>query len=328
MTSPVTTSEWIYCLNSFRFYDHTGDTRFSPDRSFTSKSYIDAIQNCIKIQSDTAISVSVPLQHTLCDYYGERGVVQPIRNYLDHLIQEMTLLSRFVPKRCTVSYLHWNNNVHQLLDEPEMTELMFQLNKRFSLLPQGKGRYVIELDSAKMYEGSAALLTGLGFNHACLATPYIQSDLTVRTLIQQVQMLRAYGFETVSTTVPSQALGDPEDMTYQLQSLIAAGPDTICVPSGPGHRCELHINQPGLHAHPGDAVTLLEQHGYTHSGCCKFSRAEQMHNWHIHDLLALGLSATSLIDNILIHNLDQLDQYLQSVDEGQLPFNYGGYLRA
>lgn len=328
MTSPVTTSEWIYCLNSFRYYNHSGDTRFSPDRTFTFKSYIDAILNSIKIQSDTAISVSVPLQHTLCEYYGNKGVTHPIRNYLDHLIKEISLLSAQVPKRCTISYLHWNSNVQHLLNDAEMTELMYQLNKKFSLLPQGRGRYVVELDSTLMHEGTVALLTGLGFSHACLTTPFIESISEKNMLMEQIEMLRSYGFKTISTSVPGSALANLDELNEQVTRLIDTKPDTICVPGGEDHRCELHVNKRHSNSHPESTLNLLHRQGYRHSGCCKFSRSDEMLSWHIHDLLALGLSATSLIDNILIHNLDQLDQYVQSIDEGQLPFSYGGYLRA
>ncbi|PID44517.1 MAG: hypothetical protein CSB48_01680 [Proteobacteria bacterium] len=327
MTSPVTaTTDWIYCLNKFRFFPLGKQNRFVPDRDFTLKSYIDAIQNNIKTCSDTALSISMPLKHTLCEHYGVTKNTHPIRNYLDNLLQEARLISELVPRRCTISYLHWNKNIHQLLDDAEMTELMFHLNKHFSLLPEGKGRYVIELRFEHITDNTIPLIKGLGFTHICLETPTFTTEPQARQFVRQMAMMRNYGFETISASLALDDDIDIADKKRQIDVLTESRPDSICLLDSIDRYRDTTAKDQSASSPDSDLIRQLISAGYTKKGFCKYSNCDKTDKWYIHDLIAMGLSANSIIDNILTRNADQLDQYIKCIREKQLPFQYGGYL--
>ncbi|PIE43761.1 MAG: hypothetical protein CSA50_03940 [Gammaproteobacteria bacterium] len=326
MTTPVTTNNWIYCLNKFRFYSQNKQNRFVPDRDFTLKSYIDAIQNNTKTQPDTALCISMPLKHTLCEHYGTTKNTHPIRNYLDNLLNEARLVSELIPKRCTISYLHWNNNIHQLLDDAEMTELMFHLNKHFSLMPEGEGRYVIELLYGHIADSTIALIKGLGFTHICLETPTFESISEARVFIDQMALMRSYGFETINTSLAVDKCHDEITKHRQLDFLIASQPDSICLLDSGGRGNNAASNNWQDSCLSKNLNDQLIKSGYNQKGCCKFSNSDKTDKWHIHDLIGMGLSANSLIDNILTRNASQLDQYIKCIRQEQLPFQYAGYL--
>jgi hypothetical protein len=333
MNAPIRPSDWVYCLNRFQQYSPLQDYVFTTDRAFTLRSCVDAIVNNLHCHEDIALNIVAP--NFNLPFKEATGVPAPVasssadssfhgRKYLDNLLSEIRLLSELVPKSRTVNYLHVSNAISTLLSPAELTELMFNLSRNFSLRHDGSGRYVIELTPAQCCDGKIALYKGLGFNHVCLdLVPSENPQKTAAQIADDIQLMREYEFESVHTRVH---LVKAVQSVYQsaLSNLIKAAPDSICI-------LDEHADQSPLP--PTTLPPLTWEHDcllegdYDRVSCRHYVRQDYDDNvWHIHDLLTVGIGGTSFIDNMFTHNADQLDQYYELLAGGKLPFIAGGYI--
>lgn len=245
------------------------------------------------------------------------------RRYLDNILMEIHLLSQLVPKSRTVNYLHVNHSMSSLLSPAEMTELMFQLSRNFSLRHDGCGRYVIELSPDQCTDSTIALVKGLGFNHICLDLTHGDSALkTPMELSEYIQLIREYEFESVHTRVH---LVSSQKKAYQssLLNLIKAAPDSICIFDECADQTPLPLTTLPPLTWEHDCLIAGD---YLQTSCRRYTRQDYEDIWAIHDLLSVGLGGTSFIDNMFTHNTDQLDRYSELLAAKRLPFAAGGYI--
>ncbi len=327
--------DWLFCTNSFRYDSPDRPGLFVEDRGFSLKSYTDVIENSNRTNTEIALSLSMPLQNTLCSHplQSENTIhsITPVRNYVDHLLREIRLVSEHIPKTRKVSYLHWQGDIVQLLTPAEMTEIMYSLNKAFTLQNEQEGTYVIELEKVPADDAIIALIKGLGFNHICLGTQNRdKAPINFKFLTEQVVRFKQYGFKTVNVRFLMGKHESCGQLSKKLDGLIAINPDTIYlideeerqsvlsgVESEENHQCDCHDT----------FENTLIQSGYQKLNHVKFSKITYASKGISGDLIGLGLGATSLIENSFAHNVDQLDQYYQRLEQQQLPFSYGGYIR-
>jgi hypothetical protein len=332
MDSPIRPSDWIYCLNNFQQYSPLQDYVFATDRAFTLKSCMDAIVNHLHCHEDIALNIVAPelglpvaevptSLHCLKD--AMQGNTAQSRKYLDNLLAETRLLSQLVPKSRVVNYLHVNNTISNLFSPAELTELMFNLSRQFSLRHDGTGRYVIELYPSQCSDSKIALYKGLGFNHICIdLTQNDSQQVPAEQVTEDILLMREYEFESVHTRVH---LVGTQKSAYQayLSNLIKAGPDSICI-------FDEHADQAPLPLTTLPPLTwehdCLIEGGYTQVSCRRYVRQDYEDIWHIHDLLSVGLGGTSFIDNMFTHSADHIGPYYESLAAGKLPFCSGGYI--
>jgi oxygen-independent coproporphyrinogen III oxidase len=335
--------DWLFCTNSFRYDSPDRPGLFVEDREFSLKNYQDIITNNNRNNSEIALSLSMPLQNTLCSHplqsdHTQNGPTQnnisPVRNYIDHLLSEIKLVSTLIPKTRSVNYIHWQGDIAQLLSPAEMTEIMYSLNKAFTLQSEQQGTYVLELEKVPADDAIIALIKGLGFSHICLGTQNRNKEpIDFSFLSEQVSIFKQYGFKTVNVRF---LIGKHENcgqLSKKLDGLIAINPDTIYLINEDEHQSVLSGIEAGNEKNKirCDCHNKLEQKlinaGYQKLNHVKFSKDSSVSKGISGDLIGLGLGATSLIENAFAHNFDQLDQYYQKLEQHQLPFSYGGYIR-
>jgi oxygen-independent coproporphyrinogen-3 oxidase len=326
--------DWLFCTNSFRYDSPDRPGLFVEDRGFSLKSYTDVITNSNRINSELALSLSMPLQNTLCSHPSTKRDTSnntPVRNYIDHLLKEIHLVSELIPKNRSINYIHWQGEIAQLLTPAEMTEIMYCLNKAFTLQSEREGTYVIELEKVPADDSIIALIKGLGFNHICLGTQNRdQGPIDFDFLAEQVKIFKQYGFKTVNVRFLTGKHESCKKLSKKLEGLIAINPDTIylideeereSVLSGVEAEEKSHCN-----CHQEFENRLIEAN-YQKLNHVKFSRDSAASKGISGDLIGIGLGATSLLENSFSHNVDQLDQYYQKLGSDQLPFSYGGYIK-
>jgi len=330
--------DWLFCTNSFRYDSPDKPGLFVEDREFSLKSYQDIITNNNRNNSEIALSLSMPLQNTLCSHPLQSSTIQkstsPVRNYIDHLLHEIQLVSALIPKTRSVNYIHWQGDIAQLLSPAEMTEIMYSLNKAFTLQSEQQGTYVIELEKVPADDAIIALIKGLGFSHICLGTQNRNKEpIDFSFLSEQVSIFKQYGFKTINVRFLIGKHENCNQLSKKLDGLIAINPDTIYLIDEDEHQSVLSgiEAENAEHKRLCDCHTNLEQKliqsGYRKLNHVKFSKDSTVSKGISGDLIGLGLGATSLIENAFTHNVDQLDQYYQKLEQNQLPFSYGGYIR-
>ena len=335
--------DWLFCTNSFRYDSPDKPGLFVEDREFSLKSYQDIITNNNRNNSEIALSLSMPLQNTLCSHPSQSNHTQskisqnnasPVRSYIDHLLCEIKLVSELIPKTRSVNYIHWQGDIAQLLSPAEMTEIMYSLNKAFTLQSEQQGTYVIELEKVPADDAIIALIKGLGFSHICLGTQNRNKEpIDFSFLSKQVSIFKQYGFKTVNVRFLIGKHENCNQLSKKLDGLIAIKPDTIYLIDEDEHQSVLSGIETESVEHKilCDCHNKLEQKliqsGYQKLNHVKFSKDSTVSKGVSGDLIGLGLGATSLIENAFTHNVDQLDQYYQKLEQNQLPFSYGGYIR-
>ncbi len=340
--------DWLFCTNSFRYDSPDKPGLFVEDREFSLNNYQDIITNNNRNNSEIALSLSMPLQNTLCSHplkpshtqssaiknSSTQNNVSPVRNYIDHLLSEIKLVSTLIPKTRTVNYIHWQGDIAQLLSPAEMTEIMYSLNKAFTLQSEQQGTYVIELEKVPADDSIIALIKGLGFGHICLGTQNRNKEpIDFKFLSRQVSIFKQYGFKTVNVRFLIDKHESCDQLSKKLDGLIAINPDTIYLIDENEHHSVLSGIEAESNEHKrackchNTFEKKLTQSGYQKLNHVKFSKDRIASKGISGDLIGLGLGATSLIENAFIHNVDQLDQYYQKLELKQLPFSYGGYIR-
>ena len=326
--------DWLFCTNSFRYDSPDRPGLFVEDRGFSLKSYTDVITNSNRTNSELALSLSMPLQNTLCSYPNPKSNISnssPVRNYIDYLLKEIRLVSELIPDNRSINYIHWQGEIAQLLTPAEMTEIMYSLNKAFNLQDEREGTYVIELERVPADDSIIALIKGLGFNHICLGTQNRdQAPIDFAFLAEQVKIFKQYGFKTVNVRFLTGKHESCKELSEKLEGLIAINPDTIYLIDEEERESVLSgveaedATQCNCHQEFEDRLIQANFKKLNH---VKFSRDSSVSKGISGDLIGIGLGATSLIENSFSHNVDQLDQYYQKLEINQLPFGYGGYIR-
>ena len=327
--------DWLFCTNSFRYDSPDKPGLFVEDREFSLRSYTDIITNSNKTNSEIALSISMPLQNTLCSYpqinsSGSKNIT-PVRNYINHLLHEIRLVSEFIPDNRSINYIHWQGEIAQLLTPAEMTEIMYSLNKAFTLQNEREGTYVIELEKVPADDSVIALIKGLGFNHICLGTQNRDhGPIDFDFLAEQVKIFKQYGFKTVNVRFLTGKHESCDKLSKKLEGLIAINPDTIYLIDEEERQSVLSgvetDESTDCTCHNAFEKRLIDAN-YQKLNHVKFSKDSSVSKGISGDLIGIGLGATSLIENAFAHNVDQLDQYYQKLKNNQLPFAYGGYIR-
>jgi len=333
MLKHIPNTDWLYCINSFRYTTPTHPGVLKVDRSFTPRNYQDAILNNNRGSNELALSVSMPLLDTLVEHSSGKAYhhkQNAVRQYLDHLTQEAIAVSRLIPANRKVTYLHWQGDLPYLLTPAQMTELMFILNKYFEFEPEEKGRFVIEFVEPPKGDNDIALIRGLGFNRICLGTQSTLITYPTDLLRSHINLFRSYKFKAINLRFMLKSNMECLELKNHLDELIQMEPDTIyLVDEDEKHRMidkSSSCNQEMI-CHSSLANQLIEA-GYTQINHVKYSRDPHEPNYKVRDIIGLGLGAVSMVDNIFVQNHTQLDKYYSTLGSEKSPVNLGGYIFA
>lgn len=282
------------------------------------------------------------------------------RPYIDHLIKEITLQSELFDRGRPVVQLHCGGGTPTFIHPMEMTELLNHINKYFDLWIDHDDRdYSIEIDPREVDENYLAQLRDLGFNRISLgiqdfdplvqkAVNRIQDEKQIKTLVHRI---RHYNFRSLNMDLiyglPHQNLSR---FKCTLDKIIELAPDRISLFNyahlperfKPQRRIDerfLPSSQEKLNILE-HAIKQLSQAGYRYIGMDHFAKStdelslaqdqgqlqRNFQGYSIYegsDLIGLGVSAISAIDNVYSQNTKDLETYYMQLSGGALPIDRG-----
>ncbi|KUP91179.1 oxygen-independent coproporphyrinogen III oxidase [Tritonibacter horizontis] len=190
--------------------------------------------------SQISLYLHVPFCRRLCWFcacrtQGTRSD-SPVRNYVDVLKQELTLLTRHLPAGVTLSRLHWGGGTPTLLSPDLMTDLAERIFKVAPMAPGGE--FSVEIDPNEIDAPRLDALVQAGLTRASIGIqdfdPQIQKtigriqpyDLTRDV----VEMIRARGVHSLNADIlfglPHQTRGRMMDT---VQKLLSLAPDRVAL---------------------------------------------------------------------------------------------------
>ena len=305
----------------------------------------------------------IPFCETVCFYCACNKIVTKRREraapYLDHLYREIEMQGTLYDRSRPVDQLHWGGGTPTFLSHEQMRALMNKTSQHFSLMDNDKGEYSIEIDPREITPDGVHFLRDIGFNRLSLG---IQDfDPKVQKAVNRIQSeeitfaaidaAREAKFKSVSVDLiyglPFQTV---ESFLITLEKVLQASPDrlsvfnyahlpTLFMPQRrinendlPSAAEKLEILQAVIgfltdkgyvyvgmdhFAHPDDELVIAQDQGHLYRNFQGYSTHADC------DMVAMGVTAISQVNDIYSQNVRDEDSYYQMIDAGQLPLMRG-----
>ncbi|MDZ7750961.1 MAG: oxygen-independent coproporphyrinogen III oxidase [Gammaproteobacteria bacterium] len=315
--------------------------------------------NAEPIPRPLSLYFHLPFCDTICFYCACNKVVTKNRNratdYLSHLYREIAIQAALFDTDRVVDQLHWGGGTPTFISHPQMRELMEITSRFFRLRDDDEGEYSIEIDPREAGSDTVALLRELGFNRMSLG---IQDfDPAVQQAVNRIQSVdetatvldaaRAEGFKSVSVDlIYGLPLQDVVSFGRTLDTIIDMDPDRLSL-FNYAHLPELFKTQRQIDAAqlppPEEKLAILDMAiqrltdaGYVFIGMDHFAkpgdelavaqrnrtlyRNFQGYSTHAEcDLVAMGVSAISMVGESYSQNMKTLDGYYERIGGSRLP---------
>ncbi|PMR76719.1 oxygen-independent coproporphyrinogen III oxidase [Billgrantia endophytica] len=275
--------------------------------------------------------------------------------YISRLDREMVLVKPYLDTRREVAQLHWGGGTPTFFSLDQMSDLIDRLDARFGLSGARDRDYAIEIDPREADVFTLRHLQALGFNRLSLgvqdldpkvqsAVNRIQPRILTEVLIDEADRL---GFRSLNLDLiyglPFQTRDSFADTLKQVIAMAPARLSIFNYAHLPNRfRPQQHIREEDL---PGaeeklailrTTIAMLTEAGYIHIGMDHFARPNdslalaqqqntlqrnfQGYSSHAEcDLVGLGVSAISRIDDVYAQNPISLDAYESALDASRLP---------
>lgn len=305
----------------------------------------------------------IPFCNTVCLYCACNKIVTRNRGraapYLESVFREIELQGALFDRNRVVKQLHWGGGTPTFLSDQELTQLMANTRRHFTLLEDDQGDYSIEIDPRELRAGTLGILRRLGFNRLSMGVqdfdPAVQQAVNrIQSEDQTMAVLheaRALGFRSINMDLiyglPRQTL---ESFGGTLEKIIAAGPDRLSV-FNYAHLPDLFKMQRQINAAelPGPQAKLdilqltierLTQAGYLYVGMDHFARPDDelaiaqrngtlyrnFQGYSTHsgcDVVGMGVTAIGTVGNTYSQNVKTIPAYSAMVAAGKLPLQRG-----
>jgi oxygen-independent coproporphyrinogen-3 oxidase len=266
----------------------------------------------------------------------------------------MAMQSQLFDRRRVVDQLHLGGGTPTFISNDEMKELMDQFRTHFNLRDDDEGEYSIEIDPREADAGTVKLLRELGFNRMSLGVqdfdPAVQKAVnriqSKAETFEVMQAARDYGFKSINVDlIYGLPLQNEASFIRTVDQVLEASPDRVTVfnyahlPSMfPAQKRMNESDMPN-----GDtklrmlAMTIehLQAAGYVYIGMDHFAKPDdeltqaqrqgqlyrnfQGYSTHADcDLVALGSTSISMVDNVYAQNLRGLEDYTARIDANEL----------
>jgi oxygen-independent coproporphyrinogen-3 oxidase len=310
-----------------------------------------------------SLYVHVPFCAHICYYCACNKVITKDRSrsapYLTSLSHEIQLISQHVSADQIVAQLHFGGGTPTFLNAEQLRSLMAQLRQHFSLLNDDSGDYSIEIDPREADWATMGLLRELGFNRISLGVQ--DFDTNVQLAVNRLQSLdetraiidaaRTLSYRSINLDLiyglPRQT---PESFARTVDAVIELQPHRLSVFNYahlPTRFPPQRRIQTGELPSPAQKLKMLQQTteqllaaGYRYIGMDHFAlpddelaiaqedgslqRNFQGYTTHGHcDLIGLGVSAISQVNDLYSQNTVDISEYQTSLDNGQLAVRRG-----
>lgn len=334
MQSYLAAQYWLENLGAERESCASPAVSFTPDRDFSGQGFRNAIINSNHSQSDYALVLNMPLSQAMDApglHLSKGGRREVLRTYINHLVCEIRLLGNLIAKNRQLSCLYWPAEMTRLLEPAEMTEILYHINRNFKVRQDQSVRFVFELPDLPQDDGLIALARGLGFTDIFFSNFTGLCEYQPKDLRDFVQLLRRYGFRSVSTCLDYRNLKKRNELEKIARRAADLKLNTICLTPHPAYANttpapSVNHKQLDLATAVARLEPVLSKKDYQRIGN-NFFDSQFAPPPAVQNVFGLGLGAVSIIDNMFGINVDQLDQYYGLLDRQQLPFGSGGYIQ-
>ena len=300
----------------------------------------------------------IPFCDTICFFCACNKVWTRDRTkttpYLDRLYKEIEMQSALFDKNRKVEQLHWGGGTPTFINNDEMRQLMEKTRQHFNLYDDDSGEYSIEIDPREANRESVKLLRELGFNRMSLGVqdfdPAVQKAVNrIQTQAETFEVLesaREAGFMSINVDlIYGLPLQTEQGFIQTLDRVLEAEPDRFSIfnyahmPSMfPTQKKMNEADMPSadekLAILQATTERLLEA-GYVYIGMDHFAKPDdelaiaqrnetlyrnfQGYSTHADcDLVGMGATSISLVNNTYAQNLKSLDAYYAAIDSGEL----------
>ncbi|WP_019557682.1 oxygen-independent coproporphyrinogen III oxidase [Thiomicrorhabdus arctica] len=328
------------------------------DEAFGLDDYKAAAQRSNDSGRGLSLYFHIPFCDTVCFFCACNKVWTRDRSkaapYLQRLFKEIELQSQlFDPKR-KVEQLHWGGGTPTFINNDEMKQLMDKTRQHFNLYDDDSGEYSIEIDPREASRESVKLLRQLGFNRMSLGVqdfdPKVQKAVNrIQTQAETFEVLegaREAGFMSVNVDlIYGLPLQTEKGFINTLDRVLEAEPDRFSIfnyahmPSmfptqKKMNEADMPSSDEKLAILQATTERLLEA-GYVYIGMDHFAKPDdelaiaqrnetlyrnfQGYSTHAEcDLVGMGATSISLINNTYAQNRKGLDDYYTAIDAGEL----------
>lgn len=328
------------------------------DETFGLNEYQAAAERSNASNRNLSLYFHIPFCDTVCFFCACNKVWTRDRSkttpYLTRLYQEIEMQAKLFDPNRKVDQLHWGGGTPTFINMDEMRELMAVTRKHFNLHDDDSGEYSIEIDPREANKESVKLLRELGFNRMSLGVqdfdPKVQKAVNrIQTEAQTFEVLegaREAGFMSVNVDL-IYGLPHQTEVGFMatLDKVLQVAPDRFSIfnyahmPSMfPTQKKMKEADMPSpdeklaiLHA----TTNRLLEAGYVYIGMDHFAKPDdelaiaqrnetlyrnfQGYSTHAEcDLIGMGATSISLINNTYAQNYKSLNDYYQAIDAGHL----------
>lgn len=338
-------------------------TALSFNETFTADAFTAALARSNDAQRALSLYVHIPFCRKICFYCACNKIATKntdlAKPYLARLDREMVLTARHIDTRRPVKQLHWGGGTPTFLTLDQMSELVDRLDARFGLSNDPERDYAIEIDPREADVLTLRHLQSLGFNRLSLGVqdldPQVQRAINrhqprvlTETLMDEAQRL---GFRSLNLDlIYGLPLQTADSFAQTLRQVIELNPARLSV-FNYAHLPERfppqrRIRQDDLPdadeklAMLRVTIDMLTAAGYVHIGMDHFARPDdslalaqqngtlqrnfQGYSSHAQcDLIGLGVSAISRLEDSYAQNTSALADYETALDQGRLATQRG-----
>ncbi len=340
-----------------RYTSYPTAVQFTTD--FTEDDYLQQVELSNQRNTPLSLYFHIPFCDTICFYCGCNKIVTKNRNhaqpYLDAVYKELQLQGKLFKATRIVQQLHWGGGTPTFISHQQMSELMQQTRKHFTLLDDDSGEYSIELDPREVDRKSMSLLRQLGFNRVSLGVqdfnPQVQQAVNRIQSWQQtrdvVVAARKHSFHSVSLDlIYGLPLQTVESFNETVDRVLELEPDRLSV-FNYAHLPELFKTQRQIKAEQlpsaEEKLAILQQvtdklinAGYEYIGMDHFAKPTdelaiaqkqgklyrnfQGYSTHADcDLVALGITSIGKVADSYSQNHKTIADYTAALEQDRLP---------
>ncbi|MCF6299811.1 MAG: oxygen-independent coproporphyrinogen III oxidase [Proteobacteria bacterium] len=317
------------------------------------KSYYSASQN-----KPLSLYFHIPFCDKLCFFYACNKIPTKKRSkadtYLDHLELEIKKIANLIPSSRVVEQMHFGGGTPTFLTQAQMLRMHKMIANNFNLTDSNQRDYSIEIDPREANPAMIQLLKDIGFNRYSMGVQDVQEKVQkavnriqpIEMTRQVIDQCRSFNCKSINIDLiyglPFQSL---ESFSDTLDQIIAISPDRLSVFN---YAHLPHLFKPQLRINEADlpqadekldilkmTIEKLQNAGYVYIGMDHFAKPEdelalaqkngslqrnfQGYTTHAEcDLIALGLSAISLVNNTFSQNSKTLENYYHNIELNSL----------
>jgi oxygen-independent coproporphyrinogen-3 oxidase len=308
-----------------------------------------------------SLYVHLPFCEERCGFCGCNVVITRHRavadRYLDALDREIDLLAAHLPRRRTVSQLHWGGGTPTYYPAAQLERVFARLSRHFTLTPAAEAG--LEIDPRVTSAEQLTVLRRLGFNRLSMgvqdftaevqeAVNRVQSYEQTRTLVDQARRL---GYASLNIDL-IYGLPYQTEAGFQqtLDLVVGLRPERVAVYSFAFVPwMAAHMKRLPEHGLPGPALKLallgraqqaFAAAGYRQIGMDHFAlpedelggalEARTLHRNFMgytvqsaRDMVAVGVSGIGDVQGLFVQNTKKLTEYYDALDAGRFPTERG-----